>query len=164
MKLILITALFCFVIIASCTKTDMSPANNTVFTQSIDEATQKQLIKTLTAHPWMFQEYYSHYINEQNKGQRFYDRDSTDNFDEYLKDEVYTFKKNHALVKYMKYNGEDYYYHGTWQFSDNKPTYLTLTFTSSSEKDSVTLFDINHLNYFRVSDYHKFYTALIPKQ
>jgi hypothetical protein len=166
MKTVLITALFCFIIIASCTKTDMSPTTNIVSDESQENATIKQLTNILTAHPWMYQEYYSHYVDEQHKGQRFYDRDSTDNFDQFYKNTVYTFHKNHTFVEYVKYDANTAYnYYGKWQLSDNKPTYLTLNFQSiSDEKDSVTLFDNTHLNYFRVSDYHKFYTALVPKQ
>ena len=157
MKNLLFAGLIITAIVCSCTKTNEVP-DEQVTTSEQSDLSQQQLTKTLTAHKWMYQEFYSHYVDEQHKGQRFYDRDSTNNFDEYLADVVFTFYKTHRFTKYVS----PYTYHGTWNFSDSKPTYLTLKFSYETEKDSVVLFDINHLNYFKKEAYSHWYTSLVP--
>ena len=147
-------------IMFGCTKNAKSPLIEKTNTAQEDLSTQySNATKIITAHAWMYQGFYSHYKSEQDKGQRFYDRDSTNNLDEYLSGVVYSFKKNNTFSKYVK----PYLYKGTWQFSDAVPTFLILKYSyGKQENDSLLVLSTEHLNYLRKDGYSQWYTELIP--
>ena len=156
------TLLFFACVVLGCTKTDVNPSQELSATQN-DFSTARSASVILTSHPWMYNAFYMHYIDKNHKGDALYVRGASNNQDEILATDRFTFKPNNRFVQ----TEGDYVYKGTWQFSDSIPTVLFMKYSWGTDEDSIVRFDINHLNFTQSFGYHdedKSYTELIPAQ
>lgn len=144
----------------ACSKTDVKPSN-AVSTSSNDDAT---ILKTrsmlLVAHPWIYQEYDFHYVDQHHRGDIQYQRGGSNNVIN-LDDTRLTFRTD-GTVKELD---GGFTYHGTWKFSDKTATLLIVDFTNWIDEDSILVLNNNHLKYTEPMGYHdKSYSELIPAQ
>jgi len=160
MKIFITVSAVLGILISACTKTDIDPSK-AVAGSSIDEAT---ILKTrsslLVAHPWMYQEYDFHYVDQHHRGDIQYLRGGTNNVID-LDETRITFRKDGTCVEL----DGGFKYHGTWHFSDNTATLLIVDFTNWVDEDSILVLNNNHLKYTEPMGYHdKSYTELITAQ
>jgi hypothetical protein len=149
----------CVCFIAACTKTSIETPVNT-FSADQSTATAKAI---LTAHKWMYKAFYMHYIDQNHKGDPLYVRGASNNPDEIIGTDRFTFKTNNT---FSQVEG-DYVYTGTWSFSDNKPTNLIMNYDWGTDRDSIVKIELQHLNFIQSFGYHDqdhSFTQLIPAQ
>jgi hypothetical protein len=152
--------LFCAAVIflSACSKTDMQPVTNSVSASSEEDASiVKMRSALLVAHPWMYQEYDFHYIDQHHRGDIQYQRGGTNNVIN-LDDTRFIFKSDGTF----KEHDGGYTYPGKWRFSDNTASLLILNFQNWTDNDSILVLNNNHLKYTQPMGYHdKSYTELI---
>lgn len=163
------TSFIGFIIISitifACTKTSMQqPAANNANASETDLLLQAKSRTTLiTAHTWMYQGYYFHYIDQMHKGDPQYMRGSSNNIIN-LDDDRITFKKNGSFLE----TEGGYNYPGTWQFTDNADTAFVMTYSWGANKNSIITLNNKKLNYkHSIGSYshNNFaYSELIPAQ
>jgi hypothetical protein len=156
--------IFCMAVIAglaACTKTDVRPETNLVSASSTDNSSiLKARSAFLVAHPWRYQGFYFHYIDQQHKGDPQYVRGASNNILN-LDATKYLFKKNGSFVEF----DGGYTYPGTWKFTDNTASLLVLDYTYWKDNDSVLVLNNNTCSYTQPMGYHaKSYTELIALQ
>ena len=147
-------------IFAGCTKADIQPANSVSAGSQEDLTILKERSALLVAHPWMYQEFDFHYIDQHHRGDIQYIRGGTGNAIN-LDDTRITFRSDGRC---LELDG-GYRYHGTWRFSDKTATLLIVDFTNWVDDDSILILNNNHLKYTQPMGYHdKSYTELITAQ
>jgi len=147
------------IILTSCTKTDIAPVKNSVSSANEDDASiLKVRSALLTAHPWMYQGFYFHYVDNNNKGDVQYERGSTHNIID-LDATRYFFRSNGTFVEF----DGGYRYPGTWHFTDRTATVLVLNYNFWTNDCTIITFTNNHLTYTEPMGYGaKSFTELIP--
>ncbi len=142
MKTLLVT--FIMVTLAfACTKTDMQqPVTGTTNSSETDLLRAKNRTGLITAHTWMYQGYYFHYIDQAHKGDPQYVRGSSNNLVA-LDDTRITFKKNGTFLE--KDGGYDY--PGTWQFTDNADTAFITVYSFGMNRNSIIALNKNKFSY-----------------
>ncbi len=143
---------------AACSKTGLSPQTTT---RAEEESEARSPEALLTAHPWMYNAFYMHYIDADHKGDPLYVRGAANNEDEIIGTDRFLFKPNHNFIQ----KEGAYEYRGTWQFTATTPYTLVMTYDWGTNDDVLVQFDSKHLNYFHAFGYHdqdKSYTELIP--
>ncbi len=151
----------CIIFLSACTKTDIKSATNT-FPASEEERLSAVKIRSalLVAHPWIYQGYYFHYVDPNNKGDVQYERGGTNNVID-LDETRFTFKPDHTFIEI----DGGYTYLGTWHFADNTATVLYMYFTYGTDVETIIALNNNHFNYTQPLGYgDKSYTELIPAQ
>jgi hypothetical protein len=152
--------LFCAyaICLSACTKSDIQPSTNAVSTVSEENASILRMRSAmLLAHPWMYQEFDFHYIDQHHRGDIQYLRGGSQNVIN-LDDTRFIFRKDGT---FKEYDG-GYIYPGKWRFSDNTATLLILNFQNWTDDDSILVLNNNHLKYTQPMGYHdKSYTELI---
>src|SRR5580765_2232874 len=150
---------FCFacVIFFACTKTDIQPANSVSSGSQEDMTILKEHSAFLVAHPWLYQEYDFHYVDQHHRGDIQYLRGGTNNVIN-LDDTRLLFKTDGTFKELDGGN----IYTGKWRFSDKTATLLILDFQYWTDDDSILVLNNNHLKYTEPMGYHdKSYTELI---
>ncbi|MBV9960930.1 MAG: hypothetical protein JO072_01670 [Parafilimonas sp.] len=148
------------VVLAACTKTNITPSNN-LSASSDDLSSVSKAEATLTAHPWMYNAFYMNYIDKNHMGDPLYVRGAQNNQDQILATDRFTFKTNHHFVQ----TEGNYVYKGTWHFSGNVPTTLFMKYDWGTDEDSIVNLDAGHLNFIQSFGYHNddhSYTELVP--
>ncbi|HEY2726493.1 MAG TPA: hypothetical protein VGI61_04935, partial [Parafilimonas sp.] len=160
MKFKAILCMAIIVVLAACTKTNVKPETNAISASSTDNSIVKTRSAYLTAHPWRYQGFYFHYVDQQHKGDPQYVRGAGNNILN-LDATKYLFKKNGSFVEF----DGGYTYPGTWKFTDNTASLLILDYTYWKDNDSVLVLNNTACNYTEPMGYHdKSYTELIPLQ
>jgi hypothetical protein len=147
----------------ACTKADIQPSAESSPVASQDVSANAKANNILTSHSWMYNAFYMHYIDKNHKGDPLYVRGASNNQDEILATDRFTFKTDHSFVQ----TEGDYTYRGTWRFSDKVPTVLFMKYDWGTDEDSIVNFNSNRLNFTQSFGYHdedKSYTELIPAQ
>ena len=145
MKTSLITFIVVSVVIFACTKTDMQqPVAGGVNSSETDLSIQaKSRTALITAHTWMYQGYYFHYIDQAHKGDPQYIRGSSNNLVP-LDNTRITFKTNGT---FLDTDGE-FNYPGTWQFTDAADTAFVMVYSfGTNNKNSIITLNNKKLSY-----------------
>ena len=155
--------LFSFIALASiifcaCNKTSITPSDSAAFAASGDQSTSGNRFTTLlTAHPWMYNSLYFHYVDANNKGDAEYVRGASNNLLD-LDDTRFVFKKDGSFTEYEA----GYKYPGTWKFTNDTTAIFTLNYSYGQTDNTVVTFNKDHLIYTHLSGYHNnVYTELI---
>jgi hypothetical protein len=141
MKTSIVSLIVICVMISACTKTEVQQpvTGNT-------NVSETDLVKTrtalITAHTWMYQGYYFHYIDQAHKGDPQYVRGSSNNLVD-LDGTRIKFRKNGTFLETE--NG--YNYPGTWQFTDNADTAFVMVYSWGTNKNSVITLNNRKLSY-----------------
>lgn len=152
--------LFCFLIAAfACTK-ENSTFQQTGTTSADKSSSEKSRSALLTAHDWMYQGLYFHYVSKSNKGDVQYERGGSSNIID-LDNTVFHFKANGNFVEYE--NGNTY--PGTWTFTNSADTTLILDYTYWKDAAAIINFSKERLNFTEPMGYKsKSYTELLPAE
>ena len=143
--------LFAFAIIGSlfllsCNKSDLQTPAAVNTTSSSEAASSSALVTSpttvLTAHSWMYQGFYFHYLDQQHKGDPQYVRGSSNNILNLDATRI-TYKTNGT---FMELDG-GFTYPGTWKFTDAADTALSMTYSWGTDVNSIITLNSNHLNY-----------------
>lgn len=147
------------IILTSCTKTDVAPAKNSVSSSNESDASVLRIRSALlTAHPWMYQGFYFHYVDNNNKGDVQYERGGTHNIIN-LDATRFLFRSNGTFIEL----DGGYRYPGNWHFTDKTATVLVMNYTNWTDDCTIITFTNNHLNYTQPMGYgDKSFTELIP--
>ena len=152
--------------ILSCNKSDLqSPAavNNTPSSEAISSAQVINKTNVLTAHPWMYQGFYLHYVDQQHKGDPQYVRGGSNNIIN-LDDSHITYKKDGTFVEL---DGATIF-PGTWKFTNAADTVLVMAYSYGTDVFTIVTLNSNHLNYKRPAGGYRpnnfAYTELVPAQ
>jgi hypothetical protein len=151
-----------FIFFSGCSKTDITPANQSVSASSQgDISILKTRSALVSAHPWMYQGYYFHYTDMNHKGDVQYERGQSKNVIN-LDETRYFFKSDGT---FLEFDG-GFRYPGTWHFTDKTATVLILNFTNWTEDCTIVKFTNNQLNYTEPMGYRDdvSFTELIPAQ
>jgi hypothetical protein len=158
----LLCAIFCGIILfAACTKPDVKPSTNALTASAQDNVVIKTRTNYITAHPWKYQGWYFHYVDQQHKGDPQYIRGASNNLVG-LDINRFLFKKDGT---YMETQGQ-YRFPGTWYFTDSTATLFVLKDGNGlRHNDSLIITDNTHFNFIEFTHYHNtIYTELIPLQ
>ena len=159
MKTFFFIILACLILFA-CTKSDVQPSNAVSANSNDNASILKTRSALLVAHPWMYQEYDFHYVDQHHRGDIQYMRGSSNNVVA-LDDTRINFRRDGTCIEL----DGGFKYHGTWKFSDTTATLLIVDFTNWVDEDSILVLNNNHLKYTQPMGYHdKSYTDLIPAQ
>ncbi len=144
MKTSLVTFIVISLFIFACTKTDVQQplAGNTNSSETDLLFQSKSRTTLITAHTWMYEGYYFHYIDQAHKGDPQYVRGSNNNIVA-LDDTRITFKKNGTFLE----TEGGYNYPGTWQFTDEKDTALVMAYSFGTNKNSIITLNNKKLSY-----------------
>ncbi len=144
MKTSLVIFITISMVIFACTKTDMQqPLTGNANSSENDLLLQaKSKTALITAHTWMYQGYYFHYIDQAHKGDPQYVRGSSNNLVA-LDDTRITFKNNGTFLE--KDGGYDY--PGTWQFTDKADTAFVMVYSFGTNKNSIITLNNQKLSY-----------------
>ena len=148
----------------SCNKSDLkSPAALNTKPSSEAISSEQVINKTnvLTAHPWMYQGFYFHYIDQQHKGDPQYVGGSSNNILN-LDGTRITYKTNGTFVEL----DGGFTYPGTWKFTDAADTALSMAYSWGTDVNSIITLKSSHLNYKKSIGHYSHgnfaYTELIP--
>jgi opacity protein-like surface antigen len=162
--LVIVTATTLF--LSACNKKDVQqPAavNATPSSEATLSAKATSKTAALTAHSWMYQGYYFHYIDQQHKGDAQYVRGSNNNIIN-LDDTRIAYKSNGT---FLELDG-GFKYPGTWKFTDAADTALSMAYSWGTDVNTIITLNNNHLNFDksigRYSHGNFAYTELIPAQ
>ncbi len=149
MKILLTVFISAVILLSACTKTSLhsTAAHNPASSSEIDLDNQvKTRTALLTAHIWMYQGYYFHYIDQAHKGDPQYVRGNSSNLVQ-LDETRITYKKNGT---FLEIDGK-YQYPGTWKFTDNADTLFTMVYENSlvTDKNTIVKLTGKMLNYTR---------------
>ena len=166
MKTSLITFIVVSVVILACTKTDMQqPVTGGTNSSETDLSLQaKSRTALITAHTWMYQGYYFHYIDQAHKGDPQYIRGSSNNLVP-LDDTRITYKKDGTFLE----TDGGYDYPGTWQFTDNADTAFKMVYNfGTNNSNSIITLNNKKLSYKHTigsySHNNFAYSELVPAQ
>lgn len=165
MKKTLVTFIVISLAIFACTKTGVQqPATGGTNSSETDlSLLVRSRTALITAHTWMYQGYYFHYIDQKHKGDPQYVRGSSNNLVA-LDDTRITFKKNGTFLETE--NG--YKYPGTWHFTDNADTAFVMAYSFATHTNSIITLSNKKLNYKHpigsYSHNNFAYSELIPAQ
>jgi len=158
---VLLTIGIAIIFFIACTKMETAPATDALTAVSkADLSIVKTRSALLISHPWIYQGFYFHYIDQQHKGDPQYVRGAHNNIID-LDETKYFFKRDGSFVEY----DGGYTYPGTWTFSDNTASLLILDYTYWKDKDSILVLKSSLCSYTGSLGYHdRSYTELIPLQ
>src|SRR3954452_8086282 len=93
----------------------------------------------LTAHPWMYQGFYFHYLDQQHKGDPQYVRGSSSNIINLDATRI-TYKTNGT---FMELDG-GFTYPGTWKFTNAADTVLVMAYDFGTDVNSIITLNSSH--------------------
>ncbi len=164
MKKLFASAIIGSLFLLACNKDNLqAPAalNTTSSSEVTSSAQALSPASVLTAHPWMYQGFYFHYLDQQHKGDPQYVRGSSNNILN-LDGTRITYKTNGTFVEL----DGGFTYPGTWKFTDAADTALSMAYTWGTDVNSVISLNVNQLSYKKSIGHYSHgnfaYTELIP--
>jgi hypothetical protein len=149
----------------ACNKPDFhAPAAVTTLPEAASSALATSPTTVLTAHPWMYQGFYLHYIDQQHKGDPQYIRGGSNNIINLDATRI-TYKTDGTFVERDGVNT----FPGTWQFTNAADSVLVMNYSYGTDVYTVVTLNSTHLNYTKlipISYRHNnlTYSELVPAQ
>jgi hypothetical protein len=164
MKKLFALAIIGSLFVLACNKSDLqSPTmtNTSLSSQTASSALVTSPTTLLTAHSWMYQGFYFHYLDQQHKGDPQYVRGATNNILN-LDGTRITYKTNGTFVEL----DGGFTYPGTWKFTNAADTALSMAYSWGTDVNSIITLNTNQLSYKKAIGHYSHgnfaYTELIP--
>lgn len=145
MRKLSILALCVVLALANCQKSSIAPSSNTSNSASAADATTKSNFDLITAHSWMYNKYYTNYVDSSNKGKLVYKRGRATNKLVLDNSRLTLYVDGTSLE--VDENGNSV--HGTWHFTDLTQTKLVIHNYTGAIYEDIVFLNRNNLRWVR---------------